>query len=181
MSFHVSKFSHITQVIYICQNFYFWCSGFQKLCFLFFFLQIFPSERARWWCYAGIALSIGYAAGFGFVMTFACWPISGEPINFRVLLRTCSYVVSNLDLLDKREPSCVLHQSKSVLLICRSCKHQFRLDDSTYSDSPAMEVEVDPQEKVSTFINLWRGLHVSIAYLNLLRGSDASDLTQVVL
>ena len=44
-----------------------------------------------------------------------------------------------------------------------------------------MEVELDLQEKASAFINLWRGLHVSIAYLNLLRGIDVSDLTEVVL
>jgi hypothetical protein len=66
------------QVIYICQNFYFWCSGFQKLCFLFLFLRIFPSESARWLCYAGIVISIGYATGFGLTMMFACWPISGQ-------------------------------------------------------------------------------------------------------
>jgi hypothetical protein len=66
------------QVIYICQNFYFWCSGFQKLCFLFLFLRIFPSESARRLCYAGIVISIGYATGFGLTMMFACWPISGQ-------------------------------------------------------------------------------------------------------
>lgn len=66
------------QVIYICQNFYFWCSGFQKLCFLFLFLRIFPSEGARRSCYVGIAISIGYAVGFGLTMMFACWPISGQ-------------------------------------------------------------------------------------------------------
>ncbi|KAJ8107711.1 hypothetical protein OPT61_g8678 [Boeremia exigua] len=69
------EITRVQKVIYICQNFYFWCSGFQKLCFLFFFLRIFPFESTRRWCFAGIALSIGYAAGFGLAMTFACWPI----------------------------------------------------------------------------------------------------------
>ncbi|UPX11213.1 uncharacterized protein EKO05_0001833 [Ascochyta rabiei] len=70
------EINRIHKITYVCQNLYFWCSGFQKLCFLFFFLRIFPSENARRWCLVGIALAIGYSVGFGLTMTFSCWPIS---------------------------------------------------------------------------------------------------------
>lgn len=73
---------------YMTQIIYFLCTGLTKLCFLFFFLRIFPLKVVRIWCYIGIGLSVAYIAGFGSSMVFACWPISCKTTGRRRAAKT---------------------------------------------------------------------------------------------
>jgi hypothetical protein len=64
------------QYVWASQVTYFPCSGFTKLCFLFFFLRIFPAENTHKIVYAFAVISMLYTFGFRLVIIFACKPIS---------------------------------------------------------------------------------------------------------
>lgn len=64
------------QLAYASQVSYFPSSGFTKLCFLFFFLRIFPAKRVQQVIYIFIGISVAYIVACGLTITFACKPIS---------------------------------------------------------------------------------------------------------
>lgn len=68
---------------------------------------------------------------------------------------------SDLDVLDKGEGACLLHQPEFVLLLCRRCEHRLGFDDSSDSNSAAVEAQPDPQEEAVAVDSLWRRLRVS--------------------
>ncbi|KAF2256458.1 hypothetical protein BU26DRAFT_599145 [Trematosphaeria pertusa] len=76
----------IQKLVYASEVSYFSCSGFTKLCFLFFFLRVFPGEHIQKAIYAVIAISVAYTVGFGTTMIFACRPISAVWTWFNIAI-----------------------------------------------------------------------------------------------
>jgi hypothetical protein len=72
------------KLTYFGQGIYFWSSGFTKLCFLFFFLRIFPSQRTRRGCYVAIAVSVLYTMAYSIAAWLQCKPISGMCFHVRM-------------------------------------------------------------------------------------------------
>lgn len=65
-----------TQLIYVYLIAYFPATGFTKLCFLFFFLRIFPVRRVERMIHVLIGCTAIYIVVFMTTMIFACKPIS---------------------------------------------------------------------------------------------------------
>ncbi|KAF2127338.1 hypothetical protein P153DRAFT_398683 [Dothidotthia symphoricarpi CBS 119687] len=95
------------KLTYYGQGIYFWCSGFTKLCFLFFFLRIFPSQRTRMFCFIGIVASVLYTLAYSIAAWLQCKPISasweawdgehGEP-DYCINLNTFWYAASGVNI-----------------------------------------------------------------------------------
>ncbi|KAF2710605.1 hypothetical protein K504DRAFT_533530 [Pleomassaria siparia CBS 279.74] len=66
----------VLQMIYASQVGYFICSAFTKLCFLSFFLRIFPDKSTRRIVFAFIGISIVYGCVFEIALLVGCKPIS---------------------------------------------------------------------------------------------------------
>ncbi|KAF2441618.1 hypothetical protein P171DRAFT_74974 [Karstenula rhodostoma CBS 690.94] len=64
------------KLVYASQISYFPASGLTKLCFLLFFLRIFPGKRVQRAIHALIWATIVYIVVFTITMVFACKPIS---------------------------------------------------------------------------------------------------------
>ncbi|PLN79582.1 integral membrane protein [Aspergillus taichungensis] len=78
-------FDRITRVIYyswVQSIFYIICISLTKLCFLFFYLRIFPSNRLRLLIKILFALTVAYGIAFLFVVIFQCQPVSSGWLNW---------------------------------------------------------------------------------------------------
>ncbi|KAJ5701249.1 integral membrane protein [Penicillium malachiteum] len=73
------EFNKITRVLYlfyIQEMIYIICVALVKICFLLFYLRIFPSDRTRRIIKLSIAVTLAYGLAFLFVFAFQCSPVS---------------------------------------------------------------------------------------------------------
>ncbi|KAF2635349.1 hypothetical protein P280DRAFT_484724 [Massarina eburnea CBS 473.64] len=71
-----TEISTVLKYVWGSQISYFPTSGFTKLCFLFFFLRIFPSQSTHRTIYVFIVITVLYTLGFTITVIFAAKPIS---------------------------------------------------------------------------------------------------------
>ncbi|KAJ5174937.1 uncharacterized protein N7482_000814 [Penicillium canariense] len=72
------EFSNITRILhifYIQELVYIACITLTKICFLLFYLRIFPSERMRRVIKVSCLVTVCYGITFIFALAFQCWPI----------------------------------------------------------------------------------------------------------
>ncbi|KAL2820970.1 hypothetical protein BDW59DRAFT_150387 [Aspergillus cavernicola] len=71
-----SSITRILYLFYIQELLYMTCISLTKICFLLFYLRIFPSDRIRWIIKISCLVTLCYGIVFLFAFAFQCSPVS---------------------------------------------------------------------------------------------------------